>query len=111
MPSLGDDERRPLADDARRLAEDHLEPMRVLVGGELASPLRRLHAVELDRPALRLRHDLVRDDDDVALLEGRSVREHVSEVVALADLLDPLHGDHPQLGHSRPVSRKPATAW
>ena len=50
-----------------------LEPTRIPVAGERSSPLGRLDVGEADDPALRLRDDLLRDDDDVAVLElGRS---------------------------------------
>ena len=70
MLGLGDDERQPNAHHARRLAEDHLDPPRILlVAGNLPRALRRLHAGESDNPALGLRDDLLRKHDDVAVLE------------------------------------------
>ena len=65
----GDDERRPDADELGRLVEDDLDAARVGVAGELARLLRRLDVRERDDAALDLRDRLLRDDDDVAVLE------------------------------------------
>ena len=46
MPRLGDHERRPRADDAGALAQDHLDVARVTVAGELARTLGRLDSSE-----------------------------------------------------------------
>ena len=53
--------------------------------------------------------EIVRDAGLVVLEPSRS-REERAEVVPFAHLGDPLDGDHPQLGHGTPVSRRPATA-
>ena len=78
-------------------------------------PLGRLDLVEPDDAALRLRDDLLRDDDDVGVLEpsgavGR-VRQERDEIVALLDLRDALEREDPDLGrHWSPVTRTPACA-
>ena len=83
--------------------------------GELERARRRLDLVQPDDAALGLRDDLLRDDDDVAVLEpagalGR-VGEERHEVVALLDLRDPLERDDPDARrHGRPVTRRPACA-
>ena len=56
------------------------------VARELARARGRLDVVEPDDAALRLRDDLLRDDDDVAVLELRALGDQRAEVVALADL-------------------------
>ena len=96
VPGLGDHERRAAAQDARRLAQDDLEPARVAVRArELARLLGRLDLVEAHDPALGLRDDLLRDADDVAVLELDAPGDHRGQVVALADLRQPLDGDGP----------------
>ena len=83
--------------------------------GELVRPLGRLDPLEADHPALRLRDDLLRDDEDVGVLEascpvGR-FRQERHEIVALLDLRDALEREDPDLaGHGRPVMRMPACA-
>jgi hypothetical protein len=105
VPRLRDHERRARADDARRLAQDHLDPSRVGVRCELARALRWLDVVEPDEAAFDLRDRLLRDDDDVAVLERRSVGDQRAEVVALAQLGQAL--DRQDRDHS-PVMLTPA---
>ena len=72
-----------------------------LVAGELARALGRLDLGERDDAALRLRDGLLRDDDDVAVLEPAralgGVGEQRREVVALLDLREALERDDPEL--------------
>ena len=67
---------------------------RVAVAGELERACRRLDPLETDQPSLGLRDHLLRNDDDVAVLEAPGadggVGEQRSEVVALLDLRDAL---------------------
>ena len=58
-------------------------------------------------PSLGLRDRLLRDHEDVAVLQLGPLRDQRAEVVSLADLRQPL--DRPDRdGHGRPVSRRPA---
>ena len=116
VPRLGDDQRRPHADDVGALAEDPLDVTGIAVVGELERPLRRLDVVQPHDAALRLRDRLLRDDEHVRVLEaarllGR-VQEQPREVVAVLDLRDALERDHPDLarGHGMPEMRRPAWA-
>ena len=112
VPRLGDDERRARADDLARLAQDHLETTRIGVAGELARPLRRLDVREVDDATLDLRDRLLRDDEDVVVLEARlraRVDDERGEIVALLELRDPAERDDAQLaGQRSPVTRIPA---
>ena len=87
---------------------------RVGVAGELDRALRRLDVGEVDDAALRLRDDLLRDDDDVAVVEPAGPvgggGEQRAEVVPCLDLRYPLEREDPELGHRRPVIRMPACA-
>ena len=88
---------------------------RIAIAGELVRALGRLDPVEADDPALGLRDDLLRDDEDVGVLEparpvGR-LRQERHEIVALLDLRDALEREDPDPGgHGRPVMRTPACA-
>jgi hypothetical protein len=66
-----------------------------VLGGERPCPLAGLDPVEGPDPALRLRDDLVRDDQDVAVGQVRRgrVREQGGQVVAGPDLGDPGEGE------------------
>jgi hypothetical protein len=109
VPRLGDHERRPLADDPHRFAQDHLEPPRILAGRQLARLPRGLDLVQTNDPALGLRDDLLRDDDDVVVLERHRAGDEPREIVALPHLRQAGKRDDAQLRHSNPVSRRPAT--
>ena len=108
VPRLGDDERTARADDADGLAQDHLDVPRVRVRAcELARPRRRLDVVEPHDAALGLRDDLLREHDDVAVLERM---RHASRA-----LRDPRRARPPagpraagSSGSRRPVTRRPA---
>jgi len=89
MSCLGDHERRPGAQDARGLAQDHLRLARVAVAGEPERLLGGLDPREVDDAALGLRDHLLRDTDDVAVLERDRGGDHRRQVVALADLGEP----------------------
>ena len=112
---LGDDQRRPDADDLDALPQDRLDVARVAVVGELEGARGRLDLVQPHNASLGLRDDLLGDDDDVGVLEpagalGR-VGQQSDEVVSLLDLRDALERDDPDLaGHSKPVIRRPACA-
>ena len=102
MPRARDHERRPRAHDLGRLAQDHLHLPRVaLVPGELDGARRRLDLVQANDAALDLRHRLLRDDDDVAVLEpadaGAGVGQQPAEIVALLELGNARQADHPHL--------------
>ena len=67
-PRLGDDERAAAAHDARSPREDHLDPARVALSGDLTRLAEgSTSSSRTTRP--RLRDRLLRDDDDVAVLE------------------------------------------
>src|SRR5690349_16355146 len=79
----------------RRLAQDELHLARILPPTlrELARCRRGLDGRELDKPALRLRDDLLRDHDDVVLSETdagvtQRSRDDRPKVVAWMDLGD-----------------------
>ncbi len=60
-----------------------------------AVPCREVVGVERDESVLRLRHDLLRDDEAVAVDERRALRagrvdEQPGDLVARPDLADPL---------------------
>src|SRR5262249_36284536 len=111
VPGLADDERRPHTDDALRLAEDPLDAARVsLVACDLACALGRLDIVEPDDSPLHLRDRLLRDDDDVAVLELDAVDDVRGEVVAFVQLRDAGDGKDVEAGQCRPVTWTPACA-
>ena len=116
VSGLGDHERRARADDARALVEDDLHvPGIALAAGQLVSLLRRSDAVEQDDPALGLRHDLLHDDHDVAVLEAAGargrLRDQRREIVPLLDLRYALEREDAQLARQgKPVTRRPACA-
>ena len=90
---LADHERRADAHDALRLAEDRLDPTRIsLVARDLARTLRRLDVVEPHDATLDLRDRLLRDDDDVAVLELDALEDQRREVVPFAKLGNPVTG-------------------
>ena len=73
-------------------AKDQFDQPRVLVhlGGELFRARRRRHLAEIDDAAFGLRHDLLRDHQDVAAPErkagcGEPVEDQVGDIVALLD--------------------------
>ena len=89
---------------------------RIVIARQLVRPPGRLDPVEADHPALRLRDDLLRDDEDVGVLElsrplGR-LRQERHEIVALLDFRDALERKDPEPGRHgpRPVMRRPACA-
>ena len=86
MAGLRDHERRPRADDSRRLAEDHLEMASVVSGRKLDRRGGRLDVVEADDATLGLRHDLLRHDDDVGVHELERVGDELAEIVPFRDL-------------------------
>ncbi len=107
MVRLGDEERAPGAEDALRLAEDHLDPARVAVPGELARPGRGLDVVELHDPPLDLGDRLLCDDEDVPVLELRALGDQAREVVSFAQLRQVTNREDREAGH-RPSIRSPA---
>jgi hypothetical protein len=109
---LGDDERRPDSHDACGLAEDDLDPARVLV--LTRNPKRLLgglDARERDDPAFGLRHDLLREHRDVAVLELELRDDELGQVVAFLDLGQAGDRDDAKLAaQGSPVRRTPACA-
>ena len=92
-----------------RLAQDRLDVARVAVVGELAARASdgSTSSSRTTRPSA-FETDLLRDDEDVAVLEaagtlGRGGQR--DEVVALLDLREPLERDD----LSSPVTRRPVT--
>jgi hypothetical protein len=61
--------------------------------GELERPRRRLDVGEPDHASLDLGDGLLRDDEDVAVLERGGRREQLDEIVALGQLGQALDGD------------------
>ena len=94
MPRLRDHERRPRTNEARTLAQDCLQPPRILAGRKLARLRRRLDFVEAHHPAFGLGDDLVRNDDHVSGLELRGGGDQSRDVVPLAHLRQPPDRDH-----------------
>ena len=98
---LRDHEALAGADDALRLAQDHLDVARVVLRrGELAGAFGRLDLVEPHDASLGLRDDLLRDDDHVAVLERCRGGDERAEIVPLAHLRQPLEREDPELAHS-----------
>ena len=75
------------------------------VEGELAR--RGVDAVQVHDPSFDLRDRLLRDDDDVAVLELHTLEDERDEVVALLELGDAGDGEDRDAGH-RPTTRMPA---
>jgi len=72
---------------------------------------RRHHVGEPDDASLRLRNDLLRERDDVAVLEVDLCRYELRQVVAFLNLRQAGDGDDAQLStQGRPVRRIPACA-
>ena len=107
-----DHERRPRAHDLGGLPQDHLDLARIaVVARELDGARRRLDLVEAHDPALDLRDGLLRDDDDVALLEPARRGAHASarsgrQIVALLELGQPGEADHADLAEPRVSGRR-----
>ena len=113
VAGLCDHERAALADDPGRLAQDHLHLARVaLVARELDRLLGRRVVLDPNDLALGLRDRLLRDDDDVAILECGQLEDHGREIVALANLGQAVHRDDLDhgAGSCTPVTRIPACA-
>ena len=107
VPRLRDHERRPRPDDRGRLGEDHLEAASVVSGRELARALRRLDVVEPNDAALRLRDGLLRDDDDVAVLERHALGDQRRRGrLPRRSRGGPSTGMHAELRHRRGPSRR-----
>jgi hypothetical protein len=100
VPRLCDHERWPGAHHLAALAQDHLHVPRITVRpGQLHGACGRLDVREPHHAALDLGDRLLRDDDDVTVLEAsdppcRGVQEE-REIVALLQLREPLERDHP----------------
>jgi hypothetical protein len=81
----------------------------LIVAGDLQRACRRLDLVEPNDASLRLRDDLLREDDDVAVLDLDLRRDELCQIVALADLRQTRDGNDAELaGQGRPVRRMPA---
>jgi len=108
---LRDHERLAHADDALRLAQDRLDAAGVLIVARyLARTLGRLQVFEPDDASLGLRDRLLREDDDVAVLELELRRDQLGEVVSFTDLRQPFDCDDTNLSQGRPVNLIPACA-
>ena len=109
MLRLADDERRADADHALRLPQDDLDPPRGVVfrAGDLDRAWRGLDAVQPDDAPLDLRDRLLRDDDDVPVLELDALEDERHEVVALLQLGNSQDREDGDAGH-RPTMRTPA---
>jgi hypothetical protein len=83
---LGDDERRTDANDSCGLAQDHLDPPCVFLAGNLARTLGGLNVGKPDDPPLGLRDNLLRNHDDVPVLELDRACDQHRQIVTLADL-------------------------
>ena len=94
MPGLGDDQRRPDANDLCALAQDRLDVARVAVVRELERARGGLDLVQAHDASLRLRDGLLRDDEHVARPRAAGalgcVGQERPEIVAVLDLRDAL---------------------
>jgi hypothetical protein len=106
---LADHERRAYANDALRLPQDDLDATRSIaaLACDLDRARRRLDPVQAHDAALDLRDRLLRDDDDVVVLELDAIEHERGEVVALAQLGQVAHGQDGDARHS-PTMRMPA---
>jgi hypothetical protein len=99
------------AHDALRLSQDRLDAARVLVvARDLPRTLGGLQVLEPDDASLGLRDPLLREDDDVAVLELELRRDQLGEIVPCTDLRQPLDCDDTNLSQGRPVNLIPACA-
>ncbi len=117
MGRLGDQHAVRHADDAAGLTQDDLDLARVTVelGGELDGLRARVHSGEVDDRAFGLGDDLLGHDEDVVLAERDGARcsfervaDQAPEIVAKADLGDPVEGeddDRGDVGRGCGVSR------
>ena len=110
---LRDQQRSTNPEQLATLSEDDLDPPRILVLCELASACRWLHIGELHDATLDLRDRLLRDHEDVALLEpSRALGgfdEASGEIVALLELRNASKPDDAKIStHGRPVISTPA---
>ena len=111
MSRLGDHKRLANPHDTLGLLQDRLDAARVLVvARDLARTLRRLQVVESHDPPFRLRHCLLCEDDDVAVLQLELRGDQLGEVVPFRDLGQPFDCDNPNLFQWRPVILIPACA-
>ncbi len=116
VPRLGDQKRRPRADDTDAFTKDRLDLGRVAVRtGQLVRPPGGLDLLEADDPALDLGDRLLSDHDDVpgeqTSCGSCRLGYQGREIVALAQLGDPLQPEDANLAaHGRPVSLTPACA-
>ena len=104
MTRLRDHERAAGAHDALRLAEDHLDSARVALAGDLTRPRRGLDVVQSHDSPFDLRDRLLRDDEDVSVLELRALGDEARQVVSFAQLGEPLDGRDREGGHRPTIS-------
>jgi hypothetical protein len=83
---LRNHERRADAHDARGLAEDDFDPAGIFLAGDLFRACGRLDLAEAYDASFGFRDDLLRENDDVAVLELDRARDQLGEIVALLDL-------------------------
>jgi hypothetical protein len=111
VPSLCDHQRLSDADDAPRLPQDRLDAAGILVVAcDLPCTLRRLQLVQANDSPFGFGHRLLREDDDVAVLELELRDDQLGEVVPFLDLRQPLDCDNSEFFQGRPVSLMPACA-
>src|SRR5205823_5611528 len=104
---FADDQRRADANDRARLLQDRLDPPRILSAGDLARAVRGLVLVEPNDAPFDLRDRLLRDDDDVGLLELDAFEDEPREIVALPELRNPGDREERVSAHT-PTMRTPA---
>jgi hypothetical protein len=108
---LGNHERLADAHDTLRLPQDRLDAAWILVfARDLARTLRRLKILKPHDAPFRLRHRLLCEDDDVAVLERELRGDQRGEVVPFIDLGQPFDCNNPDFFQGRPVILMPACA-
>ena len=107
MPGL-DDQDPVRANDPDALVEDGLDQPRVAVhaAGQLHRLLARRHRLEVAKTAFGLGHDLLRDDQDVAVAQFRVLCDKPAEVVARLDLGQALDRDDLERFHTASIAAR-----
>ena len=107
MACLRDHERAARAHHAFRLPEDHLDPARVALAGDLTRLRRGLDVVQPHDSSFDLRDRLLRDDEDVSVQELGALGYEACQVVSFAQLGEPVDGSDREDGHW-PTTCRPA---
>jgi hypothetical protein len=111
VPRLRDHERLADTNDACGLAQDDLDAARILVvASNLSRAVAGLDVVQANHASFRLRHDFLREDDDISILEVDFRCDELGEIVGFADLRQPFDRNDAQFVQGRPVRRMPACA-